>query len=194
MGWMGRDWRADQAFLLPSGALHGARPRRLRSRLGSRLEGGMHRADRRLGQRQCQWHQWQVGPCRCMGGLYVWWGHGRGVFVGGEVGSWKDTTVHRQSTQSRRIARGSSTNMVGVSLCLSSQGPKMAIEVGGARLPSGSGPSPRPTSPHLSHSIHPRTRVAFLHTSFSSRHPPPLPISPAHLLTSPIFHLPGAPC
>lgn len=55
-------------------------------------------------------------------------------FVGGEVGSWKNTTVHRQSAQRRRLARGSSTNMVGVSLCLSSQGPKMAIEMGGPRL------------------------------------------------------------
>lgn len=37
MRWMGRDWRADQAFLVPrvwgGEALHGVRPRRARSRL-----------------------------------------------------------------------------------------------------------------------------------------------------------------
>lgn len=111
--------------------MHGVRPRRPRSRLESRLESGRHGVGALvngsvsgINDRSVHVDAWIVcmvgSPSRC--------------FVGGEVGSWKNTTVHRQSAQRRRLARGSSTNMVGVSLCLSSQGPKMAIEMGGPRL------------------------------------------------------------
>lgn len=78
-----------------------------------------------------------AGRSMSMHGLYVWWGCCSRVFVllAARSGVGRIRLCTDKSTQSRRVARGSSTNMVGVSLCLSPQGPKMAIEMGGAACP-----------------------------------------------------------
>lgn len=103
MDGMGRDWRADQAFLLPSGALHGVRPRRPRSRLeawGPDLTGqagglvnGSVSGIASVAGRSMSMH----------GGVAA-----RGCFflVGGEVGSWKNTTVHRQEYPKQTSRQG----------------------------------------------------------------------------------------
>lgn len=103
------------------------------------------------------------------------------------------------STESRRLARGSSTDMVGVSLCLSPRIPRWQLKWAGPACPLVQAlvqvlvQVPVHGPPRLTHRPSP-TRGPFLFADF------PLPSSSAtvHLscsvLTSPIFHLPNAPC
>lgn len=74
--------------------------------------------------------------------------------------------VHRQSTESRRVARGSSTNMVGVSLCLSPRIPRWQLQWTGPACLWGSVPGSGPSRPtaHLTSPInhHPPAGHFFL--------------------------------
>lgn len=160
----------------------------------SRLERGRHAAGRRLGQRQCQWHRWQAGPRRCMDGIPVerWWGRRRRGFSCWRRGrELEEYDCAQTSTERRRVARGSSTNMVGVSLCLTPRIPTWQLEMGWPRLPSGSGLQSRSqfrsqTTAHLTSPTDPSpTRGPFLFADVTPpviiRHSPSSYLLSAHL-------------